>query len=351
MKEMKQDNNQLRNLIDSAKSLLTEFYKTINYNTEIGPRTNRLIELSNQIANIVKNDNPEIANILVQAIKSINNRQIVPVAPYGQMVEKHFINAFAFGSISSTIRVLDVLYSEGMEKEKRGRKIFISHSSKDKNVVSEFCDRILGLGIGLNSDDIFCTSIEDMNVKNGDDIRKHIKENILSADFSFLLISSNYKNSEICLNEMGAVWANDNNVRYYLLPNTDFKEIGWLCDTRQAEKLIDHTTLDKIYKELTDYYNIEGRFDTWSRQRVIFVNNITNDIAERTNGRSIMISESIDEKILTFLKSNPNQSSHDLATLLGLSIRTASDHLKRLQDSGKIEAVGIAHNTRWKIRP
>lgn len=97
---MKQDNIQLRNLLDSAKSLLKEFH--INYNTEIGPRTNRLIELSNQIANIVKNDNPEIANILVQAIKRINNRQIVPVVPYGQMEEKHFIN----GSISSTIKVL-----------------------------------------------------------------------------------------------------------------------------------------------------------------------------------------------------------------------------------------------------
>lgn len=344
---MKQANIQIRNLLDSAKSLLKEFH--INYNTEIGPRTNRLIELSNQIVNITKNDYPEIANILVHAINNINIRQIVPVAPYGQMVEKHYINAYAFGSISSTIKVLDALYSECIEKEKKGHKIFISHSSKDKNVVSEFCDRILRLGIGLNPDDIFCTSIEDMNVKNGDDIRKHIKENILSADFSFLLISGNYKNSEICLNEMGAVWASDNNVRYYLLPNTDFKEIGWLCDTKQAEQLIDHTTLDKLYKELTDYYNLGERLATWSRQRVTFVDNFTKGIIVKSEAKSSTLSGNLNEKIFEILKSNPNKSIHDMATLLGVSMGTIRMHLKQLQDSGKIEAVGVARNTRWKI--
>lgn len=121
-----------------------------------------------------------------------------------------------------------------------------------------------------------------MNIKNGDEIRKHIKDNILSADFSFLLISENYKKSEICLNEMGAVWANDNNVRYYLLPNTTFNQIGWLCDTKQAELLSEHVTLDKLYNELTNYYNIERRIETWSRQRVAFVKNISRDIIEST---------------------------------------------------------------------
>ena len=49
-----------------------------------------------------------------------------------------------------------------------------------------------------------------MGLKNGEDIRRHIRENVRSADFSFLMISKNYKASEICLNEMGAVWATVN---------------------------------------------------------------------------------------------------------------------------------------------
>lgn len=90
-----------------------------------------------------------------------------------------------------------------LEKRGDGKKIFISHSSKDKDIVEKFCDCILQLGIGLSYGDIFCTSVEEMGIMNGEDIRSHIKSNIQSADFSFLMISKNYKQSEICLNEMG----------------------------------------------------------------------------------------------------------------------------------------------------
>ena len=124
-----------------------------------------------------------------------------------------------------------------LETRKSAKRIFISHSSKDKEVMERFTDYILQLGIGLSHEDIFCTSIEEMGIRNGEDIRQHIKENVQGADFSFLMLSKNYKASEICLNEMGAVWAADNHVRYYLLPNVDFKEIGWLYDTNKADKL------------------------------------------------------------------------------------------------------------------
>lgn len=342
--------SQLRDLITSARTLLNGI--DINYDSIIGPRTQKLVEISKQIIPIIKEDYPDIAQILMNATQRIVFRTSrilqIPQPPYFQNIFGDFINAYSFGDIRTAIKILDGLYSN---KPQNGHKIFISHSSKDKGIVTEFCDRILGLGIGLNPDEIFCTSIEDMNVKNGDDIRKHIKENILSADFSFLLISSNYKNSEICLNEMGAVWANDNNVRYYLLPNTDFKEIGWLCDTKQAEKLIDHTTLDKLYKELTDYYKLGGKLATWSRHRVTFVDNFTKVTLIKSKEESSTLSGSLDEKILEIIKSNPNESIHDMATLLEVSMGTIRMHLKRLQDSGKIETVGIAHNTRWKIRP
>ena len=261
---MEHNYEKLRSMIDSAKSLLTGI--SINYNSEIGPRTKQLVDISNQIILIINQDYPEIASIIKNATSNIVNRQIVTLAPYGPLVNKDFINAYSFGDIRTSIKILDALYSQ---KTQNGHKLFISHSSKDKEIVSEFCDRILRLGIGISSDDIFCTSIEDMNIKNGEDIREHIKDNILSADFSILLISENYKKSEICLNEMGAIWANDNNVRYYLLPNTTFNQIGWLCDTKQAEKLNDHVALDKLYNELTNYYKLERRIEAWSRQRVL----------------------------------------------------------------------------------
>lgn len=172
--------------------------------------------------------------------------------------------------------IVDCILS--LEKRKNTKRIFISHSSKDKEVMEMFTDNILQLGIGLSHEDIFCTSIEEMGIRNGEDIRQHIKNNVQGADFSILMISKNYKESEICLNEMGAVWAADNRVRYYLLPNVDFKEIGWLCDTNKADILNNSVVLDALKEELTDFYGLPHKGGIWSRQRENFVEYLTNKV-------------------------------------------------------------------------
>lgn len=174
---------------------------------------------------------------------------------------------------SSILSLLDCLLS--IEDAKEGKCIFISHSSKDKQCVTDFVDHILCLGIGINQDDIFCTSIEDLGIRNGEDVRRHIHENIRSAEYSFLMISDNYKGSEICVNEMGAVWAYDANVRLYMLPNADIKSIGWLCDTRIAQKLSDPVALDQLYNEMRAFFSITTEnFEHWSRIREEFVKRI-----------------------------------------------------------------------------
>ena len=174
-----------------------------------------------------------------------------------------------FSSISAIIECI-----LSLEKEGTGKRVFISHSSKDKQYVTDFVNHILCLGIGLSPDDIFCTSIEDMTMRNGEDIRMHIQENIRSAEYSFLLVSNNYKASEVCVNEMGAVWAYETNVRLFLLPNTDFTSIGWLCDTRKADKLTDSVALDRLYKEMVEYFSLKENLIHWSQQREMFVGRV-----------------------------------------------------------------------------
>ena len=174
-----------------------------------------------------------------------------------------------FSSISAIIECI-----LSLEKESTGKRVFISHSSKDKQYVTDFVNHILCLGIGLSPDDIFCTSIEDMTMRNGEDIRMHIQENIRSAEYSFLLVSNNYKASEVCVNEMGAVWAYKANVRLFLLPNTDFTSIRWLCDTRKADKLTDSVALDRLYKEMVEYFSLKENLIHWSQQREMFVERV-----------------------------------------------------------------------------
>lgn len=182
------------------------------------------------------------------------------------------VNSFDFGGIIAVINIIRAKYNQVISKSK---KIFISHSSKDKAIVQLFIDDILQLGIGLKPEQIFCTSIEDMGIKNGEDIRKHIHNNIKNADYSFLLISRNYKESEICLNEMGAVWAYDNKVKLYLLPDANFDNIGWLCNTKIAERIDSSIALDDLHEQLQQYYSLQNEsIRSWSRQREKFLQDI-----------------------------------------------------------------------------
>ena len=180
------------------------------------------------------------------------------------------VNPYAFGAIVGLWAVLNAQYS----RVGSGKKIFISHSSKDKRYVIDFVNHILCLGIGVDRDDIFCTSIEDLGIRNGEDIRLHIQDTIRSAEYSFILLSENYKDSEICINEMGAVWAYDANVRIYLLPNTDFPAIGWLCDTRKADSVSNSVALDSLYKEMIEHFGLPDRLIHWSQQRTIFLDRL-----------------------------------------------------------------------------
>ena len=156
-----------------------------------------------------------------------------------------------------------------LEKEEQGktrRKIFISHSSKDKNIVENFIDKILRLGMGILSEDIFCTSIEGMDIRTGEDIRKHIKDNLKYCDYVFLMISQNYNKSVVCLNEMGAAWALEKQVKPFLLPKTTIENLGWIYNPNIASKIEERATLNSLYDELCERYAFAKNTTNWGSQ-------------------------------------------------------------------------------------
>lgn len=262
--------------------------------------------------------------------------------------------------ISAITAIVDCICA--IEQPRNGKRIFISHSSKDAQIVSNFMDHILCLGIGINRNDIFCTSIEDVAIRNGEDIRKHIQDNIRCADYSFLLISDNYKTSEICLNEMGAVWAYDSNVRLYLLPNTKFESIGWLCDTRKANKITDSVALDLLYKEIHEFYSLSDNFINWSQQRETFINRLITGTIDtipkqevststiRRIGVNATNSNNKEEILIDYIKGNPRASQNEIAENTGLSRITVNKIISSLINKGIIEREGTTHNFQWRLK-
>ena len=151
------------------------------------------------------------------------------------------------------------------------KRIFISHASKDKELIGEFVDSIFLLGMGMGSEIIAYTAREDTGVPAGESIPQFIQDNIACADIVLLMISDNYKNSEVCLNEMGAAWALNKHIVQILLPNTSFDKLGWLCSLDKALKIDDANSLDGLCEVFTDKLDIGIKPSAWNRNKAAFL--------------------------------------------------------------------------------
>lgn len=134
-----------------------------------------------------------------------------------------------------------------IEKPKKGR-FFISHSNHDKAIVDKFIENIFQLGLMINPDKIFYTSVHGMDVKSGQDFKQKIKSELENATAVFQFLSPNYKESEICLNEMGAAWVLNTKVIPLLLPGMNY-DIGFIHNTTQQLRIDDKQSLLKFYDD------------------------------------------------------------------------------------------------------
>ena len=97
---------------------------------------------------------------------------------------------------------IHIVKQDGNSKSK---KIFISHSSKDKAFSHALILLLNSLGFGEN--DIFCSSEPGYWIKKGN-FFKVIKEQFEQNDLYVIFIQSpRFYASSVSLNEMGAAWA------------------------------------------------------------------------------------------------------------------------------------------------
>lgn len=153
--------------------------------------------------------------------------------------------------------------------------VFISHASEDQQIVSLFVEEILVSGMGFKLEEVFYSSNEDMGVENGKDIPEAIRSGLQEAKVFVMMVSENYRRSEVCLNEMGAAWIRDDLLRIILLlPGTGFDRMGWLVSLKRGTKLLDSAGLDGIYDQLTEALMIGRKTATWNRHKNDFISRI-----------------------------------------------------------------------------
>ena len=132
-----------------------------------------------------------------------------------------------------------------MTVELKPHKLFISHSSKDKEYMGALVEMLEGVGIPAES--IICTSVPGHGIPGGVNIFDWLRDQFLTCDLRIIFaLSRNYYDSAACLNEMGAAWVTKTTDTLLLLPGFDYSDIGGCIDPRRIG--ISFNTDDKELK-------------------------------------------------------------------------------------------------------
>lgn len=127
-------------------------------------------------------------------------------------------------------------------------KIFISHAAADEQVVTAFVN-LLHNGMDINNDEIFCSSVPD-SIRIGDDFVDKIRDEIKDCECVMFLISPEFKESRMCMFEMGAAWALGKNIKPIIVPPLTFRDLDKIMDRNQGIMITSKEGLDQLFGEL-----------------------------------------------------------------------------------------------------
>ena len=200
--------------------------------------------------------------------------------------------------VEKTKRKEEAIMSTFNQTEEKEHKLFISHSSDDKEYMTALIEMLES--IGMTNDSIVCTSVSGYGIPEGDDIYDWLREQFVNCDLRVLFVlSKNYYKSEACLNEMGAAWITKATYSMLLLPGFGFGDIKGCINSRRigisfgsSEEELKHR-LNELKEKLVSEHNLQTIPPIrWESHRDKFINTVR-EISERKKKDA---EESTDEK-------------------------------------------------------
>jgi hypothetical protein len=158
------------------------------------------------------------------------------------------------------------LQADDIAKEIVERKIFISHSSLDADIVGKLIELIEAMG--LPSDKIFCTSFEGYNIGLGEDFLQTIRDVLSKEVLVIFVLSKNFYESPISLCEMGATWVKTKEHIPVLVPPFEYKEIKGVIPYTQGMKVNEKGKLNSLKEKIESFFSLNAQnFSIWERKR------------------------------------------------------------------------------------
>ena len=142
-------------------------------------------------------------------------------------------------------------------------KVFISHSSRDDIVSSLFT---FLTSIGIQNNDIFCSSLEGNGVKNGERINDAIRDQLKKASIVIYLITNNFLKSTYCTQELGALWMlKETKTFIFKFDDVNDSDLKGFVDSSYKYNLFNADGLSSLYDELEELFNLKNKQAVISR--------------------------------------------------------------------------------------
>ncbi len=281
---MKEDFLVLIDRIDYLKNLFTvnSGVKTINSNVEFSVWKK---ELQFELEEIYKDTNDtyiwSTLNLLKQGFGGWNDEITFSELNGSLLAIKKNINKFYKTGVLNDISLKTEVEEVKVSNSKKS-KLFISHSSQDIALVNILVELLEG--IGMNHENLFCSSVPGYGIPLNEDIYDYLKSQFYQYNLHVLyILSENYYNSPACLNEMGAAWILKSKETTILAPTFDYKEIKGAINPRKIGlKLDEDITVVKehlgvLKNDLVQEFNLNDLNGTrWELKRDKFILNIEN---------------------------------------------------------------------------
>lgn len=134
---------------------------------------------------------------------------------------------------------------------------------------------LIETGIGIGSNEIFCSSLEGMGIPSGSNFVTFIKDQITSPKVVILLLTQSYYRSLFCVCEMGASWALSHKIIPILVPPLQYTDMKAVLNGIQALNINNTNDLNQMRDELVEKLTVKGNaFAKWEVKRDQFLENI-----------------------------------------------------------------------------
>ena len=116
------------------------------------------------------------------------------------------------------------------EKDMVNKKIFISHAEKDEELVYQLVTLLGQMGVSINDESIFCSSVKGIGVPVGEDFLDYIRNEFNDNIIVLFVMTQTFFKRPACLCEVGAAWVKCTEHIPLIVPPISYEDVRGLIN-------------------------------------------------------------------------------------------------------------------------